>query len=185
MKKIFALATLAFTTFGYSQEKEIPSFKKNELTINAPFLVAGAFDITYERILNEESGLGISVMIAFDDDIYTKYAITPFYRYYFGKKPASGFFVEGFGMLNQYDDTGDSYYYEYSDGYGNYYTESYEGQKTTDFALGFGLGSKWVTNKGFIFEINGGIGRNLFNENSEYNDNQIVGRGGILLGYRF
>jgi len=185
MKKILVILGLAIGTFGYSQEKEIPNFKKNELTINAPFLVAGAFDISYERLLNEESGVGISMMVSFDEDIYTKFAITPFYRYYFGKKPASGFFVEGFGMLNQYDDTEDSYSYGYYDYYGNYYTDSYVGSKTTDFAIGFGLGSKWVTKKGFIFAINAGIGRNLFNENNEYNDNEIVGRGGILLGYRF
>jgi hypothetical protein len=34
--------------------------------------------------------------------------------------------------------------------------------------------------KGFVFEINAGIGRNLFSDNSP----EIVGRGGITL-YRF
>jgi hypothetical protein len=35
--------------------------------------------------------------------------------------------------------------------------------------------------EGFVFEINAGIGRNLFSDNSP----EIVGRGGITLGYRF
>jgi hypothetical protein len=54
-------------------------------------------------------------------------------------------------------------------------------ERFTDFALGFGLGSKWIHRKGFVFEINAGIGRNLFSDNSP----EIVGRGGITLGYRF
>ena len=53
----------------------------------------------------------------------------------------------------------------------------------TDFALGFGFGGKWVTKKGFIFELSTGIGRNLFNNNDT--DYQIVGRGGINFGFRF
>ena len=55
----------------------------------------------------------------------------------------------------------------------------------TDFALGFGIGGKWITKKGFLFEINSGIGRNLFNPKSRDNDYQIVGRGGITIGYRY
>jgi hypothetical protein len=39
-------------------------------------------------------------------------------------------------------------------------------ERFTDFALGFGLGSKWIHRKGFVFEINAGIGRNLFSDNS-------------------
>jgi len=35
--------------------------------------------------------------------------------------------------------------------------------------------------RGFIFEINAGIGRNLFNSDSP----EVVGRGGITLGYQF
>ena len=77
-------------------------------------------------------------------------------------------------MLNSYDD---SIYTEAN----NY--SSYDDVTRTDFALGFGLGAKWVTKKGFIFEINGGVGRNLFN--SSDTDFEIVGRGGITLGYRF
>jgi hypothetical protein len=56
-----------------------------------------------------------------------------------------------------------------------------EKDRYADFALGFGLGSKWVHKRGFVFEINAGIGRNLFSNNSP----EVVGRGGISLGYRF
>lgn len=177
MKKIcFILAAVLMSNFGFSQEIETPDFKKNELKGNALFLILGSLEITYERILNEESGLGISVSVPIDKynwDI--NFAATGFYRYYFGKKPAAGFFGEAFGMLNNVDDW---VYYEN----GNEY--NYEPKTLTDFALGIGLGGKWVTKKGLILEINAGVGRNLFN--SKYDrDFELIGRGGITVGYRF
>ena len=136
--------------------------------------MAGALEVTYEHLLNEESGVGVSLFVPYENEIDVNFSLTPYYRFYFGKKPAAGFFVEGFGMLNSYDD---SIYSQV-----NNYT-SFNDVTRTDFALGFGLGAKWVTQKGFVFEINGGVGRNLFN--SSDTDFEIVGRGGITLGYRF
>lgn len=192
MKKIVLFLSLMVFTLGYSQEnavstlkvEEAPTFKKNELKGNAIYLIAGAFDVTYERLISEESGVGASLFIAFTDDWTQRFSLTGFYRYYFGKKPAQGFFVEGFGSLNQFDNTdGSNYYY---DGYDpGYYDDTYNEDVITDFALGFGLGSKWVTKKGFVFEFYGGIGRNLFNDESQDYETQIIGRGGINLGYRF
>jgi hypothetical protein len=173
MKKIIAIACLSLFAFGYSQDKT--DFPKNEIKGNALMLVAGAFEVTYERILNEESGVGISLFVPYDNDMDVNFSLSPYYRFYFGKKPAAGFFVEGFGML-------DSYTQPASDGD---WDSNYVGpeRNVTDFALGFGLGAKWITQKGFVFEINGGVGRNLFN--SSGTDYEIVGRGGITLGYRF
>ena len=56
-------------------------------------------------------------------------------------------------------------------------------ENITDFALGIGLGGKWITNSGFIGELNVGFGRNLF-QNDRY-DYEIVGKVGISVGYRF
>jgi hypothetical protein len=172
MKKLFVLLCLSIFTLGYSQDKEKVDFPKNEIKGNALLLVAGALEVTYERLINEESGVGVSLFVPYDNDIDTNFSLSPYYRFYFGKKPAAGFFVEGFGMLNSYE----SYIY----------TNNWSSNDTvyrTDFALGFGLGAKWVTTKGFLFEINAGVGRNLFN--SSDTDNEFVGRGGITLGYRF
>jgi len=176
MKKILVLLCLSVFAFSYSQNNEQVDFPKNEIKGNALFLVAGALEVTYERILNEESGVGISLFVSYDNDIDTNFSLSPYYRFYFGKKPAAGFFVEGFGMLNSYSN--DDYVYD-----SNFDESTIDGENITDFALGFGLGAKWVTKKGFLFEINGGVGRNLFN--SSDNDYEIVGRGGITLGYRF
>jgi hypothetical protein len=175
MKKLVLLLFLVSFTFGYSQEKEQVDFKKNEIKGNALFLVLGAVEVTYEHLLNEESGIGVSLFVPYDNSINTNFSLSPFYRFYFGKKPAAGFFVEGFGMLNSYTQQAST---------GGFFTNYVGPEKdVTDFALGFGLGAKWITNKGFIFEINGGVGRNLINSNDK--DFEIVGRGGITLGYRF
>jgi len=175
MKKLLVIVCLSVLTFGYSQDEKQVDFPKNEIKGNALFLVAGALEVTYEHLLNEETGVGVSVFTAITDDFNTNLAITPYYRFYFGKKPAAGFFVEGFGMLNSY--TQENYIYD------SMYNETIIKDDRTDFALGFGLGSKWVTKRGFLLEINGGVGRNLFN--SSDTDYEIVGRGGITLGYRF
>lgn len=176
MKKIILLALLLIVSNTFSQVNENKLSKKNELKGNALFLVLGAFEITYERLINENSGIGVSLFMVNEEDFDASFSLTPYYRAYFGKKTAAGFFVEGFSMIN----TGksDSYYnYNYNTDT-NYYVE---GEKYLDFALGFGVGSKWIHSRGFTFEINGGIGRNLFSNTSP----EIVGRGGITLGYRF
>jgi hypothetical protein len=97
------------------------------------------------------------IFITLKDDFETDFAITPDYRYYFGRKAAAGFFLEGFGPLNN-----NSNYIEDSTEILIQYTES-EIEKITDFGLGYRLSGNWLTRKGFILEINFGIGQNLFN----------------------
>jgi hypothetical protein len=53
----------------------------------------------------------------------------------------------------------------------------------TDFALGLGFGGKWITKQGFLAELNFGVGRNLFN--TKESGSEIIGKGGITIGYRF
>ena len=189
MKKAIILLLILSGCNVFSQETEvIPDFKRNELKLNAFMLIVGAAEITYERLLNEESGVGISIFGAFSNTLSTKFYVSPYYRFYFGKKPAAGFFAEGFGMLNHFDDTSDTYNYITYDSMGNpyIYQNNYQGKKIMDFALGFGIGGKWVTKRGIFFEISGGVGRNLFNSNdNDYFGNQIVGKASVAAGYRF
>jgi hypothetical protein len=181
MKKTLLLllvsVLLSYSMFSQeTKEDNTANQNFNELKLNGLFLVLGAFDITYERTLNEESAFGINVFLPFDNDISDdiNYYISPYYRFYFGNKYAAGFFVEGFGMLNSTND------YRYSsDGF----DPGIQEENITDFALGIGLGGKWLTNSGFIGELNLGFGRNLFN-NDRY-DYEIIGKIGISLGYRF
>lgn len=151
------------------------AFNKNEIKGNALALILGSLAFTYERILNEESAVGFTINAPLNDYVFdVNYTATAYYRYYFGEKPAAGFFGEAFGMLNSVDD------YVYDDGFSSYY----EQREVTDFAIGVGLGGKWVTKKGLVLELNVGVGRNLFNNQFD-RDYTIVGRGGVSIGYRF
>ncbi|WP_299116215.1 DUF3575 domain-containing protein [uncultured Winogradskyella sp.] len=171
MKKIFLiLLCISFVSIQAQEQSESDVYSgSHELKVNGLFLVVGAFDVTYEYLLNEESGLGINIFLPYDSEIKDdiQYYISPYYRFYFGKKPAAGFFLEGFGMLNSVE----SELFTSNDDY------------VTDFALGIGLGGKWVTKGGFVGELSFGLGRNLFTTNES--DIDFVGKIGITLGYRF
>lgn len=182
MKKIMLACSLMLGAVLVSHAQEdtdvLGNVGKNEIKLNAPFLLAGIFEPSYERNLNEESSVGVSVLIPLDKNLDSdiNYYISPYYRIFFGKKYAAGFFLEGFGMLNSTETT--TYY---NDQNFNYFEDT---NTNTDFALGFGLGGKWLTRGGFVFELNGGVGRNLFNSSDE-SDYTIVAKLGFNLGYRF
>lgn len=172
--KRFVLSTvLCFTIITVNAQDQDQNPKNfNEVKLNALSLVIGAIDVGYERTLNEESSIGISAFIPFDESVKddVQYYISPYYRFYFGKKYAAGFFLEGFGMLNS------------SDRDEVIFLNLEDDEFVTDFAIGIGLGGKWVTNKGFTGELSLGVGRNLFNSNE---GSEFVAKAGITLGYRF
>lgn len=195
MKKLLFLLAVLIVLFSHAQVVEVDVLpqdqnKYHEVNFNALNLIAFKwFDVSYEYLRNEESSFGISAQLALDTDIYgydsnyRKYAITPYYRHFFSKKYASGFFMEAFGAINggvyqnwvyEYDEncTGDSY-----DCYHEYYNE----HKYNDLAFGVGVGGKFVSKLGFVGEIHAGIARNLFSEYSP----EVIGRLGVSLGYRF
>ncbi|MDF4201541.1 DUF3575 domain-containing protein [Maribacter sp. SA7] len=184
MKKYILYCICLMTITMYSQDVDdtfTTSEARHELKINGLFLILGAIEVDYQYLLNEESAIGVDVLFAFDDEtIDVNYYISPYYRQYFGKKYATGFFVEAFGMLNSVDDyTYSSYYNQQTDSY--YSSSGYE-DNLVDFALGIGTGVKLITKRGFIVEIDLGIGRNLFKNDRDFT---IIGKGGINLGYRF
>ncbi|MFQ3297567.1 MAG: hypothetical protein ACI921_001557 [Polaribacter sp.] len=196
MKKNLLLLLLTLLSLQFTaQEKEgtKPSKhsedieKKYELKLNAFNLIAfAAIDISFERLIDENSSYGVAVFYNFSD--YTdsdiafpkKFSITPYYRWFFSEnKYARGFFIEGFGMLNTYQD---DYSYNYNGNYGKIETQ-------TSFALGISVGGKFVITEGFTAEVLAGVGRNLIKGESKegYQDfqNEVIGRFGISLGYRF
>jgi len=181
MKKILITGIVMLSCLCINaQETNAVEFPRNEFKGNALFLILGSFELTYERLLNEESGVGISVTAPFiRDDWDLNFAITPYYRYYFGNKPAAGFFAEGFGMLNNFRDYSANFIGNWDTGFWEYNRKN-----RTDFALGVGIGGKWITRRGVLLEINAGVGRNLFGGGLD-GDYEIVGRGGITVGYRF
>ena len=109
MKKLFvflAIFTIANSSFGQDQTPD--DSDKNELKLNATNLIIFSYlDGAYEYLINEESSFGVNLLFSFSDDEvldeYRTFSITPYYRQYFSKKYAKGFFVEGFAMLNSGD----------------------------------------------------------------------------------
>lgn len=183
MKKIALVILCIYSTISNAQEDLIPqdTDKKNEITLNALTLIAsGWIDVSYEYLINKEASFGVDVQFGFDEnnnfDSYRNFSITPNYRVYFSNKYARGFFVEGFGMLHRYR----GYFYT-----GVPYSDDYvQTKKLTNFSIGISLGNKWVTKKGFVAEIFGGLGRNLFNFDDKDPSNLAL-RGGISFGKRF
>jgi len=153
-----------------------PYQKNNEIKLNLITPLSGAVEVGFERYLNKKSSVGISALFVYD---HTKendmnYFVSPYYRYYFGKKYASGFFVEGFGMFTSID------------GKKVYAADNVtftEGKDVYDLALGAGFGWKVVTRKGFVFEANVGYGRLIFN--ADKTDHNQVLKLGLSMGYRF
>lgn len=180
MKKNFLLAMILFAFYSVNAQNtktnEDPSERKNEIKLNLIAPLSGAVEAGFERYLNKNSSLGISVFMVYDntkeDDL--NYFISPYYRYYFGKKYASGFFAEGFGMFTSID--GKKIYAADNIAFT-------EGKNVYDLALGAGLGWKLVTKKGIVFEANAAYGRLVFNADKT-DHNQVI-KLGLSMGYRF
>ncbi len=180
MKKNFLLALILFALYSVNAQNtktnEDPSERKNEIKLNLIAPLSGAMEAGFERYLNRNSSLGISAFIVYDNtkEEDLNYFISPYYRYYFGKKYASGFFVEGFGMFTSID------------GKKIYAADNItftEGKNVYDLALGAGLGWKLVTKKGIVFEANAAYGRLVFNADKT-DHNQVI-KLGLSIGYRF
>ncbi len=169
---LLIIALLANTVFSQNENTtNQPSENFSEIKLNGLYLILGAFDVTYERTLNSESAIGVSLFLPFDRDVFEdlNFYLSPYYRMYFGKGYSSGFFIEGFGMLNSTE---------------RYAYETDDEKDIIDFAVGIGVGSKWVTNNNFIAELHLGFARKLVNSINDY-DNEILGKAGVTLGYRF
>ncbi len=185
--KIFLSAIFLFFSFliGFSQttddqlqKSDLQTIDKNELRLNVlTFIAFSGLEGDYEYLMSEESSVGLSLLVGIGnpDDLseIRNFSITPYYRQFFSKKYAQGFFVEGFAMvLNR----------EFEDF--NFEFDTPETRTETNFALGISVGGKFLTRGGFVAEVFGGIGRTLV-DNDEFFFDNIIGRGGISLGYRF
>jgi hypothetical protein len=172
MKNLILVLMFLVSALLVAQEKEEKDpqdiNKKYEIKINALTLLALEWiDVSYERLIDEESSFGTAVTLNTDSDVSDlNYSITPYYRRYFSEKFARGFFLEGFGMLFSAED--DSFF------------DTNNGD-VTGLALGISVGGKFVSKDGFTAELLLGVGRNFL----ESQNNEAVGRFGISVGYRF
>ncbi len=198
MKKILTIALgLTFTLFCNAQnddltdsQKRLNSFttiKKHELSLDVVAAIAGwGINPRYEYVLGRYSGVGVDLNIGIQDnddsvDFMETFSITPYYRQYFFSKEdygAKGFYGEGFLKVHSYEDQ----FFNFNNGNGISQEETF-----TDVALGIGIGWKWVSDSGFLIDLNLGVGRNLGlpNEPENYSLPEVVGRGGLNFGWRF
>lgn len=158
--------------------------RKNDVMLSPIELIAGrTFNISYERFLNKNSGLGINLLSYLGkEDCESKFTqFSPYYRMYFGNKYAAGFFVEGFLPI-----TMTTNYENYSNNSAN---DSVREYKRTSLGIGIGLGGKWITRNNITFEVSAGIARRfgeserksfIFSEVYNYTGKAMLG-----IGYRF
>ena len=188
MKKIVVIMAL-FAAVSSNAQVDYPESsgtafsKTNELRLGAARLLFGnSLNIGYEKIIDRNQSYGADLLIGFDDrdaDFNQKISVSPYYRFYFNKSQeygAKGMFVEGFADFYSGRTYNYSYYYNQNGGF--YY---YDKENFFDVALGLSIGWKWVNTAGFVFELKGGYGRNILNQNP----NEGVFRGDFSIGYRF
>lgn len=188
MKKFLLVLSLIFlsrTGFVCAQKAGTPeasdSLKlvvagKNELKLNMLYGVLGIAELTYERVLGDNSGIGISVAARFDDDSNYKLILLPYYRMYFGQKQASGFFIEANAGLLSHEDGYEHTFYEN----GVEVSRTNYSVSENSFGIGVAAGGKFLNKNGFFGEAYLGLGR-MFNSELEV----IYPRSGITLGKRF
>ena len=186
MKKLLLIASLVVAVSFQAQEtSETSAERQNDIMISPIELIAGpALNVSYERLLNRNSGIGINAIVLLEKetaDSGVTMQISPYYRMYFGKKYASGFFVEGFVPITMSNDT--YYNYSYDPQYGSV-GSTYKEEKNTTVGIGVGFGGKWVVRNNIIFEASIGIARR-FGMSDTYDDSVITGKGMLGIGYRF
>lgn len=193
IRTLFIVLGVFGTTSGQVKENDLIIDSNHEIKLNMfNALVLQAIDINYEYLINENSTIGLGALhkyvvrdiekkwISFEAIDNRKFAVTPYFRRYFSKGHANGFFIEGFTILH----SGRDFYFDY-----NYNSEkvpigepsevkTYESY--TLLALGLSFGGKILLKKGFLIEFYTGVGANPFNE---WKDG--VTRGGLSIGYRF
>ncbi len=166
MKNYFFTLCICFTMTISAQENQQKN--RTEIKLNAFSIALGTVEIEFERTINSNSSLGLSFFSTFGDfgkafSLDYDSGFTGFYRRYFGKKYASGLFLEGFGMFHN-----------------TKRQNIFDLKRSNDLLIGLGAGYKWVSKSGIILQTNFGMGRNLFGS-----PENIGGRAGISIGYSF
>jgi hypothetical protein len=175
---ILTSAILLLTVLCFAQ--------KNELKFNIPYAIYGMPEITYERLVEDNMGVGIAAAIGIDkpydwesySGIPERAVICSYYRLYFSeKKKGAGFFVEGNMGLARQKETDYELIYDPA-------TQTYNPRSitlnTTGFGFGAAVGFKLITKNNIFGDFYGGWGR-LFG-NNVYNS---YPRLGVCLGKRF
>lgn len=176
-----ALFSGLFFSLAQTTEGTVTSERQNDIMLSPIELIAGpALNFSYERLLNADNGIGVNLAFLLEEADGLRSQISPYYRAYFGKKYASGFFVEGFVPITTSRDTNYSFVIHNSNG--NVYSDTQTNtDNNTTFGVGVGFGGKWVAKKNIIFEASLGIARRF----GDGNFDEVTGKGMLGIGFRF
>ncbi|OSY87088.1 hypothetical protein WH52_13585 [Tenacibaculum holothuriorum] len=161
MKKILLVAVVFISSFANAQQ---------EVRLDlGDALVMKTLEVSYEYYLTDKSSVGMSALFNFEkrsaDFRYNeKNMFTPYFRHYFTTNQNWNYFGEVFLGINSGEKEINGSYVDYTDG-----------------ALGVSIGSKYVSDGGFVVSAHAGVGRNMFSDNSPI----LAPRIGLALGYRF
>lgn len=184
MKKLVLSITLCLLTICVFAQKDSLSNSiqmrataighngNNEIKLNLLYMALGIPELSYERLIADNMGIGVSTMVSFANDQSLNFGVLANYRLYFGNNKANGFFIEGSSGLISKRDT----FYYYGVNSPSQYTEINKGY----FALGAACGAKFLTRNGFLGEAYLGVDRLLGNNNEDF-----YPRIGITIGKRF
>jgi len=149
------------------------SYPKNNVKLNLLALPLNTYSVQYERGLTDNISLSLGVrfqpktglpfkglirnmisesdtngMQIINNTRISNWAITPEFRYYFGKKPLNGFYVAPFARIGGYTLAFD---YTYTGSDGEDFFLGFDG-KGTAFTGGLMLGSQWHVGKHFLLD---------------------------------
>ncbi len=173
MKKIILPLLLLFiSTNAYSQRYD---FRRNELKFNLITAIAGLPEFNYERLLDDNMGIGTAVAFSLEkpENMSLRGYVMPYCRMYFGERRASGFFLEAnLALINE------------SESFTNYFIGSSQDPTShVNYAVrgGFGtaVGFK-IAKSNVVGELYLGVGRVFGNSFID-----AYPRIGITIGRRF
>lgn len=134
-----------------AESKPYSGSYKNELKVNLFMSAIAIPEITYERILaNNSIGIAVAVSLKSEDAMLTRSIILPYYRFYVGNRIASGTFLEfNLARVHQMEK-------EYFDNNNPY---NYRLISDTKYGYGGAIGYKFLAKKGFVGELYLGFGK--------------------------
>ncbi len=170
---IFYVLLLGGVLIAQKQEK---SFSKNEVKFNIPYAIWGAFpELSYERILQENLSLGVSLGISVEDKEkeyeWMKFQFTPYARWFWSgsssseRKFASRFFLEANASVFC---RSENEAYIGADIYDDYWSGG----------VGLGVGWKWIMGNNWVSEVLLGMGK-------DFSNSKLYPRLGFSIGKRF
>jgi Protein of unknown function (DUF3575) len=175
IKKYVLFILLNVLTITMNSQETKAKLPSNELRFNMLYAVSGLPEIAYEKIINDESSVGITLAVSVDSYIDLRYIILPNYRHYFSNKRAAGFFIEA----------NSAFYMARATKYGYLDDGSYFGVaigNKAGFGLGMAIGSKFISKRNWTANFTLGFGRDLINANFI---NESYPRLEISVGKRF